>query len=215
MNDEDEQRQGKVYEEHLGTTVRVEVGGEDRKRSLVGVELIRELAAEEDRVFTTERARELCSRVDLKESYLLEALHHLSRNGWIVSLRRGLYAISLTVPGVSVAHEFEVAMHLVDPAAISHWSAMQYHGLTDQMPGRVFVLTTTESSVPRARGRKADQAPVKKRRPTYPMMGMVSTPLTIQRTRMRSWSNPWKPGMRWTWPMRTTRFTPPSTGATP
>lgn len=158
MNDRNEQRDGKVHEEHLGTTVHVEVGGEDRKRSLVGVELIRQLAAEGDRVFTTARARELCSRVNLKESYLLEALHHLSRNGWIVSLRRGLYAISPTVPGVSPAHEFEVAMHLASPAAISHWSAMQYHGLTDQMPGRIFVLTTTESSVPRARGRKADQA---------------------------------------------------------
>jgi len=158
MNDENEQREGKVYEEHLGTTVRVEVGGEDRKRSMVGVELVRELAAAGDRVFTTDRARELCSRVDLKESYLLEALHHLSRNGWIVSLRRGLYAISSVVPGVSPAHEFEVAMHLVDPAAISHWSAMQHHGLTDQMPGRVFVLTTTDSSVPRARGRKLDKS---------------------------------------------------------
>ena len=158
MNDGNKARQGKVYGEHLGTTVRVTVGGEDRKRSLVGVELVRELAAEGDRVFTTQRARELCSRVDLKGSYLLEALHHLRRNGWIVSLRRGLYAISPTMPGVSPAHEFEIAMYLVDPAAISHWSAMQYHGLTEQLPGRVFVLTTQESSVPRARGAKADRA---------------------------------------------------------
>jgi predicted transcriptional regulator of viral defense system len=134
------------------------VGGEDRKKSLVGIELVRQLAAEGDRIFTAARARELCSRVDLKESYLLEALHHLTRDGWIVRLRRGLYAISSPVPGVSAAHEFEVPMHLVDPAAISHWSAMQYHDLTDQMPGRVFVLTTTDSSVPRARGRRAEQA---------------------------------------------------------
>ena len=98
MNDENEQRQSNIYEEHIGTTIRVEVGGEDRKKSLVGVELVRELAAAGDRVFTTDRARELCSRVELKESYLLEALHHLSRNGWIVSRRRGLYAISPTVP---------------------------------------------------------------------------------------------------------------------
>jgi predicted transcriptional regulator of viral defense system len=49
-------------------------------------------------------------------------------------------------------------MYLADPAAISHWSAMQYHGLTEQVPGRVFVLTTRDSSVPRARGSKADRA---------------------------------------------------------
>jgi predicted transcriptional regulator of viral defense system len=157
MNDRNKARQDNGHEEHLGITVRVKVGGEDRKKSMVGVELVRALAAEGDRVFTTQRARELCSRVDLNESYLLEALHHLRRNGWIVSLRRGLYAMSPRVPGVSPAHEFEIAMYLVDPAAISHWSAMQHHGLTEQVPGRVFVLTTREASVPRARGSKADQ----------------------------------------------------------
>ena len=158
MNDSDKARQDNGHEEHLGTTIRVKVGGEDKKKSMVGVELVRALAAEGDRVFTTQRARELCSRVDLNESYLLEALHHLRRNGWIVSLRRGLYAMSPRVPGVTPAHEFEIAMYLVDPAAISHWSAMQHHGLTEQVPGRVFVLTTRESSVPRARGSRADRA---------------------------------------------------------
>ena len=49
-------------------------------------------------------------------------------------------------------HEFEIAMALVDPAAISHWSALHYHGLTEQIPRKVFVLTTTEVSVPRVRG---------------------------------------------------------------
>jgi len=57
--------------------------------------------------------------------------------------------ISSTVPGTSPVHEFEIAMALVAPAAISHWSAMHYHGLTDQAPRKVFVLTTGEASVPR------------------------------------------------------------------
>ncbi len=42
-------------------------------------------------------------------------------------------------------------MALVSPAAISHWSALHYHGLTDQIPRKVFVLTTTEVAVPRVR----------------------------------------------------------------
>jgi predicted transcriptional regulator of viral defense system len=89
--------------------------------------------------------------VGLNDAYLLEALHLLRRNGWIVSLHRGLYALSPTVPGVTPAHEFEVAMALVDPAAISHWSALHHHDLTEQTPRKVFVLTTTESAVPRVR----------------------------------------------------------------
>lgn len=122
------------------------------KRSLVGIELVRLLAVEGDRIFSTARARELAPRVGLKDSYLREALYHLQRTGWIVALHRGLYALSPTVPGVMPAHEFEVAMALVTPAAISHWSALHYHGLTEQTPRKIFVLTTTEASVPRRRG---------------------------------------------------------------
>ena len=125
------------------------------KKSQVGIELVRLLAAEGDRVFSTDRARELGPQVGLKDAYLWEALYHLRRNGWIVSLRRGLYALSSTVPGVTPAHEFEIAMALAHPAAISHWSALHHHGLTEQVPRKVFVLTTTEVSVPRRRGAKA------------------------------------------------------------
>jgi len=125
------------------------------KKSHVGVELMRRIAAEGDRIFSTERARELAPEVGLKDSYLWEALHHLRRNGWIVSLRRGLYALSTSVPDVTPAHEYEVAMALVSPAAISHWSALHYHGLTEQAPRKVFVLTTTDASIPRVRNNTA------------------------------------------------------------
>lgn len=121
------------------------------KKTLAGIELVRRLAYEGDRIFTTDRARELAPRVGIKDSYVGEALFHLRQNDWIVPLRRGLYALSSTVPGVSDVHEFEIAMALVHPAAISHWSAMSHHGLTEQLPRTVFVLTTTEHSVPRLR----------------------------------------------------------------
>jgi predicted transcriptional regulator of viral defense system len=134
------------------------------KKTHVGVELIRRIAAEGARIFSTERARELAPEVGLKDSYLREALHHLHRNGWVVPLRRGLYALSTSVPGVTPAHEFEVAMALVTPAAISHWSALHYHGLTEQAPRKVFVLTTTDASVPRVRS-----TAVKRIRNGYPI----------------------------------------------
>jgi predicted transcriptional regulator of viral defense system len=119
-----------------------------------GLELVRKLANEGERIFSVARARQLAPLVGLSESYIRQSLHHLTRSGWLVRLRKGLYAISSTVPGVSPAHEFEIAMALVSPAAISHWSALHYHGLTDQAPRKVFVLTTTETSVPRVRGDK-------------------------------------------------------------
>ena len=128
------------------------------KRSLVGIELVRLLANEGDRVFCIDRARELAPRAGVRDSYLGEALYHLRQSGWIVPLRRGLYALASTVPGVTPAHEFEVAMALVAPAAISHWSALHYHGLTTQVPRTTFVLTTHETSVPRLRGRNAEES---------------------------------------------------------
>ncbi len=126
------------------------------KRTAVGIDLVRVLAEAGDRIFSTARARDMAAQVGLKDDYLLEALHHLRRNGWIVPLRRGLYALTTTVPGVAPVHEFEVAMALVEPAAVSHWSAMHHHGLTQQTPRKVFVLTTTDGSAPRMRGARAD-----------------------------------------------------------
>ena len=121
------------------------------KQSLVGIELVRLLAYEGNRIFTTDRARELAPRVGLKDTYVTESLFHLRKNNWIVPLRRGLYALSPTVPGVAAAHEFEIAMALVDPAAVSHWSALHHHGLTEQVPMHVFVLTTKGTWIPRPR----------------------------------------------------------------
>jgi predicted transcriptional regulator of viral defense system len=137
---------------------------EKRKRSLIGIDLVRLLAAEGDRIFTTARARELAPKVGLKDAYLWESLHHLRKTNWIVALRRGLYAVASTVPGVMPVHEFEIAMALVHPAAISHWSALHYHGLTEQVPRTVFVLTSTEASVPRVR-----QATGRQDRKGYPV----------------------------------------------
>jgi len=112
--------------------------------------LVRRLAADGCRVFSTEQARKIAPDVGLSGGYVRQALHHLSRSGWLVRLRKGLYALSSAVPGVSPAHEFEVAMALVQPAAISHYSAMHYHELTDQIPNRVFVTTISGHWVPRA-----------------------------------------------------------------
>ncbi len=134
----------------------------------LGVELVRKLASEGDRIFTSARARELAPAVGLSESYFRQALHHLAKSGWVVRLRKGLYAISSSVPGVTPVHEFEIAMALVEPAAISHWSALHYHGLTDQIPRKVFVLTTTGTSVPRMRGNMAWKA-----RDGYPVDGVL------------------------------------------
>lgn len=120
-----------------------------------GLRLIRALASEGDRVFTMDRARALAPAAGLSDGYLRQALHHLTNSGWLVRLRKGLYALSSTVPGVSRAHELEIAMALAPRAAISHWSALHHHGLTEQVPRKVFVLTTVDTPIPQTRSPKA------------------------------------------------------------
>ena len=71
-------------------------------------------------------------------------LERLQRKGWIRRIRRGLFAVIPLSSGVDRSpqlHEFLIAMEIVTPAAVSYWSALNHHGLTEQLPGTVFVVT--------------------------------------------------------------------------
>jgi predicted transcriptional regulator of viral defense system len=156
------------------------------KKTQVGIELVRVLASEGYRIFTSKTAREFSERAGIKEEYLLESLFHLRVNGWITSIRRGLYAITSAVPGLAAAHEFEIAMALASPAAISHWSALHYHGLTEQAPHRVFVLTTTDVSIPRVRNNNKDHS-----EPGYQVGDTIYQFIQVKPTRYFGTQNVW------------------------
>lgn len=69
----------------------------------------------------------------------------LIRKGWLTPLSRGTYLIVPLEAGVEgrySEHEFVIASHLIEPYYIGYWSALQYHGLTEQVPVTVFVVTT-------------------------------------------------------------------------
>ena len=71
-------------------------------------------------------------------------LDRLERKGWIRRIRRGRFAVVPLSSGEARTpqlHEFLVAMELVSPAAIAYWSALNHHGLTEQIPRTVFVAT--------------------------------------------------------------------------
>jgi predicted transcriptional regulator of viral defense system len=115
----------------------------------IGFELIRKLAEEGLRIFTIDQAKNVANIVGIKNTYLNEVLYHLTQLGWLIRIQKGLYSFSSTLPGINAVHEFEIAMAIANPAAISYWSALHYHGLTEQIPQRVFILTTSSHSVPR------------------------------------------------------------------
>ena len=119
-----------------------------RKGSKLGVNLLRRLAEEGKRIFTVNEARTLAQECGLSESSIPVVLHHLKQDEWVVALRKGVYALGPALIGGTPLREYEIAMYLVSPSAISHWSAFHFHELTDQIPNTVYVLTPSPT-VPR------------------------------------------------------------------
>ena len=103
--------------------------------------LLSVLAGEDRTIFTIDDVRKIIAR-DARKT-----MHSLAQKKWVLPLKRGLYTIVPLDIGVKGAdhfavHEFVVAAHLVEPYYIGFWSALNYHGLTDQIPRTVFVATT-------------------------------------------------------------------------
>lgn len=69
----------------------------------------------------------------------------LTKKKWLERVGKGKYLI---VPleagqkGLYTEHEFIMASELVDPYYIGYWSALNFHGMTEQVPLTVFVATT-------------------------------------------------------------------------
>ena len=61
-------------------------------------------------------------------------------------MKRGLYVIVPLEIGIEgsealIPHNFVIASHLVKPYYIGYWSALNYHGLTDQIPSTTYIAT--------------------------------------------------------------------------
>lgn len=118
-----------------------------------GMALLRALADEGKPVFTTADARDAAEEVGIGGAYLKELLRRLVGTAWLERIKRGTYIITAGVPGLPLEiHPFAVGMALIDPCAVSGWSALNHHGLTEQIP-RVITLTTPKRiATPAMRG---------------------------------------------------------------
>lgn len=92
--------------------------------------------------FTIEAARDALAYA--RAGSAQKFLERLQEKGWIKRVRRGRFAVIPLSSGegrTPQLHEFIVAMELVTPAAIAYWSALNHHGLTEQLPRAVFIAT--------------------------------------------------------------------------
>jgi predicted transcriptional regulator of viral defense system len=115
-----------------------------------GVALARALATAGLYIFHTDDAVRLApSGVSPTQvPYLLKVL---TDAGWLIRLRRGLYAGTGHLPGGADVPPFVLATALVTPSAIAYWSALSYHDLTDQVPVVVTVVTPRKVVTPSMR----------------------------------------------------------------
>ncbi|MBI3761310.1 MAG: type IV toxin-antitoxin system AbiEi family antitoxin domain-containing protein [Chloroflexi bacterium] len=103
--------------------------------------LLSQLSAQGKTIFAGHEAQALTS---LSPRHLDKLLQRLVRQKWLVRLSKGLYLILPLEAGVEsryTEHEFLIASRLITPSAIAYWSALNYHGLTEQIPRTVFVAT--------------------------------------------------------------------------
>src|SRR3954449_6443565 len=106
-----------------------------------GMHVLDALRERGKRIFTTDDARHIASALSIPPTTLQWVLFELTRSGWIRRIRRGLYSIDETERGGPSPHPFAIATALVEPSAISHWSALAFHGLTEQIPRTIIAST--------------------------------------------------------------------------
>ena len=108
-----------------------------------GITLLQEVVAGAGPIFTIEQARASGEALDLSPDQVRILLSRLAQGRWLARIKRGVYAAQSPLLGAEI-HPFAVAAALVEPMAISHWSALAHHGLTTQVP------TMVQASTPRA-----------------------------------------------------------------
>jgi predicted transcriptional regulator of viral defense system len=108
------------------------------------IEILKTMA-KENQVFTFDQ---LCQKTHTSKGTLRVILFRLEEKGFIERIDKGKYLI---IPlgsqkGKYTLHEFVIASYLVDPFAVSYWSALHHYGLTEQIPTTVFVQTPARKS---------------------------------------------------------------------
>jgi predicted transcriptional regulator of viral defense system len=116
-----------------------------------GTRLLRQLYSHGKHIFNTANAKAAATPERIPLRQLNKILFNLTKHELIHRLRRGLYVIVGALAEKKYPHPFAISTHLVQPSAISHWSALQHHGLTEQIPQVVTASTTSKVVTPTMR----------------------------------------------------------------
>lgn len=88
------------------------------------------------------------TEIGLAPSHTTTLLHQLAKGGWLTRVKKGVYAINDITTKMPKAHPFAIGAAIVMPSAVSHWSALQHWGLTEQLPSTVTLSSPTRTFPP-------------------------------------------------------------------
>ena len=126
-----------------------------------GVRLLQQLFSQGKRIFNIRDATTAAITESIPHNQLIKILSNLVKQGRILRLRRGLYTSMGLLPEQTNIHPFALAAQLIQPSAISHWSALQHYGLTEQVPQIITASTPSKVVTPSMREKQPHQTKVK------------------------------------------------------
>ena len=89
--------------------------------------------------------KDVTSTLDIQYENAKVIANRLVKKKWLIQIARGTYIIVPLEAGVKsqhTEHGFVIASHLVEPYYIGYWSALNYHGLSEQVPSVIFVVSS-------------------------------------------------------------------------
>ncbi|HEU0021844.1 MAG TPA: hypothetical protein VFR55_09260 [Dehalococcoidia bacterium] len=99
--------------------------------------------------FTTGQAVKEGMTLGLTQTHIIKLVHLLTTGGWTTRIKKGVYAINDPATRQPKAHPFAIGAALVAPSAVSHWSALQHWGLTEQIPASITLSSPKRTFPPR------------------------------------------------------------------
>jgi len=116
-----------------------------------GVTLLQRVVSAVGPIFTIAQAQAQAEALGIVPAQVRWTLSRLVQGSWIARLKRGVYAVQSPLLSAGL-HPYAIAAVLVEPMAISHWSALVHHGLTTQIPPMVQASTPCAVVTPEMRG---------------------------------------------------------------
>jgi predicted transcriptional regulator of viral defense system len=112
----------------------------------IETKLLSNIAEQGNYIFTFDQVSIEAEKLGLNKYQLERLLVKLITEGWLWHLKKGLYAGVAALPGFYHIPPFAIGCKLYVPSVVSHLSALQHHGLTEQLP-LITMLTTTKKII--------------------------------------------------------------------